>query len=56
MAQSLCPEDINWIRYLVHSYFHIVPIDMELDSRGVVNEIVIQVQGLGKRTSSRTPR
>ena len=27
MAQSLCPEDINWIRYLVHSYFHIVPID-----------------------------
>ena len=30
VAQSLCPEDINWIRYPVHSHYHIIPIDTRL--------------------------
>jgi hypothetical protein len=28
VAQSPCPEDINWIRYPVHSHYHIISIDI----------------------------
>ena len=32
MAQSPCPEDINWIRYPVHSHYYIIPLDIHVDS------------------------